>query len=112
MNKKRFLKTKQSMGKFEKNKKVIKCAAMKTLPQILKHVEQLAMHGTISMCKELWINGLISKVKVPHVTIVGNVIPLYPISQPLKLAAACLQVHILQGQGSMEPTVSARVRLS
>ncbi len=78
------------MGKFDRIKKVIHCAAMKTLPQILKHVVQSAVHGTISLHKELWINGLIPKVKIPRVTVVGNAIALYPISQPLKLAAACL----------------------
>jgi hypothetical protein len=61
---------------------------MKTLTQILKHVEQSAVHGTLSLCKELLSNGLVSKVKIPHVTIVDNAIALYPISQPLKLAAA------------------------
>jgi hypothetical protein len=60
---------------------------MKTLTQILK---QSAVHGTISLLKELWIDGLILKVKIPRVTVVGDAIALYPISRPLKLAAACL----------------------
>jgi hypothetical protein len=88
MNKNRFLKAKHGVGKFDRIKKVIHCAAMKTLMQILKHVEQLAVHGTISLHKEFRINGLILKVKIPRVTIVGNAIALYPISQSLKLAAA------------------------
>jgi hypothetical protein len=90
MNKNRFLKAKHSAGKFDRIKKVIHCAAMKTLAEIPKHLEQLAVHGTISLRKELLINGLISKEIIPRVTIIGKAITLYPISQPLKLAAACL----------------------
>ncbi len=67
---------------------------MKTLTQILKHVEQSAVHGTTSLHKELLINGLILKVKIPPVTIVGNAIAQYPISQPFKLAAACLVLRL------------------
>ena len=63
---------------------------MKTHRRIPKHVEQSAVHGKISLRKELLIDGLILKVKLPRVTVVGNAIALYPISQPLKLAAACL----------------------
>jgi hypothetical protein len=94
VNKNRFLKAKSGTGKFDRIKKVICCAAMKTLTQILKHVEQSTVHGTISLRKELLIDGLISKVKIPHVTIVGNAIALYPISRPLKLAAACLVLQL------------------
>jgi hypothetical protein len=81
-------------GKVDRIKKVIHSAAMKTLTQILKHVEQLAVHGKISLRKELWINGLILKVKIPRVTVLGNAITLYPISLPLKLAAACLVLRL------------------
>jgi hypothetical protein len=87
--------SKGKAGKFGSIKKVIHCAAIKTLTQIPKHVEQLAVHGTISLRKELLlIDELILKVKIPRVTIVGNAIALYSISQSLKLAAAGLVLQL------------------
>jgi hypothetical protein len=52
------------------------------------------VHGTISLRKELLIDGHHFKVKIPCVTIVGDAIALYPISQPLELDATCLVLRL------------------
>jgi hypothetical protein len=59
MNKNRLHEAKHGTGKFDRIKKVVHCTAVKALTQVPQHVEQPAVHRTISLREELWNNGLV-----------------------------------------------------
>jgi hypothetical protein len=63
---------------------------MAGLTQVSKHVHDPAVHWTQSPCQQIFINGLIPKVEIPCIPVVGKAIRLNSIPYPLELAATCL----------------------
>ena len=63
---------------------------MTRLKHFCKHVQKPAVHWTKTLCKEIFVNGLIAEVEVPSVAIIGNAVALKPITQPLKLSTVSL----------------------
>jgi len=60
------------------------------LTQVLEHVEQPAVHRAIALCEEVRIDGLIPKIKVPRVSVVGDAVALQSIAKPLEFPAPTL----------------------
>ena len=58
--------------------------------QVLKHVNQPAVHGATALCEEVRIDWLVPKIKILSVAIVGNAVTLQPIANALELAAVSL----------------------
>jgi hypothetical protein len=64
------------LGKFNGIEQVVHLAPVPRLTQVLEHVEQPAVHWAIALCKEVRINGLILKIKIPRVSVVGDAVTL------------------------------------
>jgi hypothetical protein len=65
------------------------------LTQVGKHnVEQPAMHGTESLRKEVRVGGLVPKIEIPRVPVIGQAVALQPIPQPLELSTSDLVLRL------------------
>jgi hypothetical protein len=64
----------RGLCKFHGIEKVIHLAPVTRLTQVLKHVDQPAVHRAVALCKEVRFNRFIPKVKVPCVAVVGDAV--------------------------------------
>ena len=60
------------------------------LKHFCKHVQKLAVHWTKTLCKEIFVAGLVAEVEVPSVATIGNAVALKPITQLLILSTTSL----------------------
>ncbi len=94
MNENRLWQRVSGTSEFHRIEKIVHFATMVMLMQVAKHVEHPAIHGTKSLHKEVQVGGLVPKIEIPRVPIIGDALALQPIPQLLELSTSDLVLRL------------------
>ena len=83
-----------STGKINRVEQVIYHALTAQISQIPKHVDEVAVHETESICKEDLVHRFIAKVKVVNVAIICNTVGLDTIPDSFEFSAVSFELAL------------------